>query len=363
MIPLIKINKTKESRLTHFDFDNIDFGLSATDHMFIADFQHGDWQSASIVPFQNLHLDPMALCLHYGQTVFEGMKAFRMDSGDINIFRAERHHSRINISLLRMCMPEIPKELFLDALESLVSLEQGWVSDKPGNSLYLRPFIIATEARLGVKISDEYRFIIVCAPMGSYYAGSIKVKVETEYVRAMSGGAGYAKNGGNYGAALYPTQLAKNAGFDQVIWTDGKENKYIEESGTMNVMFIFDDVLVTPALSGTILDGITRDSIMTLAREDGLKVEERNISYQELEDAFKSGKKVEAFGTGTAVVITPIELIDIKGRTYRPDVSSSAKLQGLKQRLHNIRTGKEPDKFGWNHILRIGHSIANEEAC
>lgn len=354
----IKITRTANSRLQTFDFNKIDYGLVATDHMFKVVFKEGLWRNPVIVPFQDVNLNPMALCLHYGQTVFEGMKAFRLADGNINIFRIRKHHSRMNKSLSRMCMPEIPESLFIEALKSLVELDQDWVSDIAGTALYLRPFVIATEARLGLKVSNDYCFLLVCTPSGSYYEGNIKVKVETEFVRAVAGGAGFAKNGGNYGAALLPTQLARKQGFDQVLWTDGKENKYIEESGTMNVIFLIDNIMVTPALSGTILDGVTRDSIITLAKDANIKVEERNISYTELEEAFKSGKKVEAFGTGTAVSMAPIEMIQICGNIYYPDVSQSATFFELSKRLNEIRTGVAEDKFGWNFIVQADKTLA-----
>jgi branched-chain amino acid aminotransferase len=227
------------------------------------------------------------------------------------------------------------------------------VPDRPDASLYLRPFVIATEPRLGVKVSDEYTFGIVAMPMANYYDTNLKVKVETEFVRAVEGGTGAAKCGGNYGAAFYPTQKAKEQGFDQVLWTDGKHNEYIEESGTMNVVFIIDGALITPPLSGSILDGITRDSIITLAKDAGIKIEERKISYKELEAAFQSGKKIEAFGVGTAAVISPIEMIGINENKYYPDVSEHAILYRLKAQLQNIRKGVDKDKYSWNYIIRI----------
>ncbi len=347
----IPITRTASSRLDQFDPANISFGKNPTDHVFLAEYKDGAWHNARIEPFSNLVLSPLALCLHYGQTVFEGFKAYRMTNDKVSIFRPDKHHRRMNQSLERMCMPSIPQDLFMEATHSLIDLERDWVPDHPNSSLYIRPFVIATEPRLGVKVSDEYLFMIVCMPMGSYYASNLKVKVETEYVRAVEGGTGAAKCGGNYGAAFYPTQKANEQGFDQVLWTDGKHNEFIEESGTMNIVFIIDGILITPPLSGSILDGVTRDSLISLAKDAGMKVEARPISYKELEEAFRTGKRVEAFGVGTAAVVSPIELIDIQGQQYRPDVSENAQLFTLKKQLQNIRTGLANDTHSWNYIL------------
>lgn len=347
----IPITRVPNSKATDYDFDHIVFGTNPTDHIFLSEYANGEWRNARIEPFRDITLSPMALGLHYGQTVFEGMKAYRQADGAINIFRPYKHHSRFNKSLARMCMPAIPEDLFMDAIQSLVATDQQWVSSRADASLYLRPFVIATEPRLGVKISDDYLFGVIAMPMANYYDNNLKVKVETEFVRAAAGGTGAAKCGGNYGGAFYPAQKAKEQGFDQVLWTDGRNNEYIEESGTMNVMFIIDGKLITPPLSDSILDGVTRDSIIALAHHAGVPVEERKISYKELEEAFQSGKKVEAFGAGTAAVISPIELIDIKGKQYYPLVSSDAVLYDLKRQLQEIRKGISEDILSWNYIV------------
>lgn len=350
-VTAIPVTRTKHSRLAAYDFSQIVFGANPTDHLFVASYKDGMWSNARIEPFHDLVLSPLALCLHYGQTVFEGFKAYQLQDGNISVFRPGKHYARLSKSLERMCMPQIPEALFMDAVHSLVDLECGWVPKQADASLYLRPFVIATEPRLGVKVSEEYLFMIVCMPMANYYSANLKVKVETGYVRAAEGGTGAAKCGGNYGAAFYPTRQAKDQGFDQVLWTDGRDNEYIEESGTMNVMFMIDEVLITPPLSGTILDGVTRDSLIILAGDLGIEVEERKISYKELEQAFRSGKRIEAFGVGTAAVISPIETIDIHGRQYHPDVSDQAVSRRLKQELQAIRTGTKPDVYGWNYVL------------
>jgi len=349
----IQIKKVKDSQLSSFNSENIQFGAVHSDHLLICHFENGEWQKPRIQPFENLSLSPMALCLHYGQTVFEGLKAYRLADGNINIFRIQKNYERINKSLQRMCMPELPEDIFIGGIAALVETDQAWVSSRSGESLYIRPLVIATEPRIGLRTSNEYMFIAICKPMSNFFAGSIKVKVETEFVRAVQGGAGFAKNGGNYGAAFYPSSLARSQGFDQVLWTDGRENKYIEESGMMNIMFIIDGIIVTPTLSGTILDGVTRDSILTLARDSGMMIEERQISYQELEEHFKDGKAVEAFGAGTAAVITPIEEITISGKAYNPNVSSQARLFELKQNLQDIRYGLREDVYNWNHIIYL----------
>jgi len=339
------------SRAAAFDFDNFTFGQTPTDHMLTAQYHNGRWEPYAIQPFGNLSLSPFALGLHYGQTVFEGLKAYRMADGRINIFRPERHFGRINHSLRRMCMPELPEALFIDGLKALIRKESDWIPARPEIALYIRPFVVATEARLGVKVSDDYTFAIVCTPIGKYYARPLKVKVETRYVRAAEGGVGSAKCGGNYGGAFYPARLAMEEGFDQVIWTDSRHNEYIEESGTMNIVFQIGDRLVTPALSSSILDGVTRDSLLCLARDHGIVTEERKISYHELQEAIEAGEKVQAFGVGTAAVVTTIASIHIAGRDYQLANDPGALIYTLQKQLEAIRTGNAPDKHGWNCVL------------
>ena len=309
----ISVRKIKLSGINEVDFDRLEFGKYIADHMLICDYANGNWKQPQIVPYANLSISPSALALHYGQTVFEGMKAFRMHDDRINIFRVEKHYDRFVKSLQRMCMAVVPKEIFMDGLMQLIALDKAWVPTKAGHALYLRPFVFASEARFGVKVSEEYRFVIFTGPVPSLYADPIKVKVETHYIRAARGGTGFAKCGGNYGASFLPTQNARLAGYDQVLWTDAKENKFIEESGMMNVMFVINDVLVTAPLSDSILDGVTRDSLLTLAKTLGYKTVERPIAVAELEQAFKSGTISEAFGAGTAAVVAPIKTINING--------------------------------------------------
>lgn len=345
----IAVSPQKERKVA--DTRSVPFGLQPTEHMFIAEYKNGQWQQPRIIPFENLVLSPFALSLHYGQTVFEGMKAFYMADGKINIFRPEKHSERFNKSLHRMCMPAVPKALFMEALHQLVQLEADWIPHDADGSLYLRPFMIATENRIGVKISDEYLFMIVCTPAYQYYAKPLKVKIETDFVRAADGGTGTAKCGGNYGASFYPAQLAKEAGYDQVLWTDSHSHELIEESGTMNIMFYIDDTLITPPLSGTILDGVTRDSLLTLAQEKGVKVDVRPISHKELQAAFEAGKRVEAFGAGTAAVIAPIETLAIGDKHYTCYIGEDAMMYQLKDMLNKVRKGLAPDTHHWNYII------------
>jgi branched-chain amino acid aminotransferase len=352
----ISVRKTNRSRIHDVDFNKLEFGKYISDHMLVCDYINGNlmdngWGTTQILPYANLSISPSALALHYGQTVFEGMKAFRAYDGLINIFRIEKHYERFVRSLQRMCMPVVPKEIFVEGLLQLIRIDKAWVPSAQGSALYIRPFVFASESRFGVKVSDEYRFIIFTGPVPSLYAKSIKVKVETQYIRAARGGTGSAKCGGNYGASFLPTQNARRQGYDQVLWTDGKENKYIEESGMMNVMFVIDNILVTPPLSDSILDGVTRDSLLTLAGDLGYKAEERPIAIDELKTAFQHGTITEAFGTGTAAVIAPISVICIDDMDYSlPLYNSESVMIQIKKKLDNIRFGLEEDVHNWNFI-------------
>ena len=348
----ITVKKTNHSKIHEVDFNDLEFGKYVADHMLVCDYADGEWQQPAVVPFADLSLNPATLALHYGQTVFEGMKAFRMHDGGVNIFRIDKHYDRFVKSLERMCMAVPPKEIFMEGLIKLVETDKAWVPKQLGSSLYLRPFIYASEARFGVKISDQYRFIIFTGPVPELYAKPIKVKVETNYVRAAKGGTGFAKCGGNYGGAYYPTKLAREQGYDQVLWTDGRENKFIEESGMMNVMFVINDVLVTPPLSDSILDGVTRDSLLILANDLGYTTEERRISVEELEEAFRNKTITEAFGAGTAAVVAPIQTININEMDYHlPQYNSESLLNRIKSKLEKLRTGLEEDIYGWNYIV------------
>ena len=348
----IKTRKISQSRLNQVDMNNLEFGKYVADHMLVCDYANDEWQTAQIVPFTNLSMSPATLALHYGQTVFEGMKAFKMIDGSVNIFRIDKHYDRFVRSLDRMCMAAPPREIFVEGLQTLIEVDRAWVPSAKGSSLYIRPFVYASEAKFGVKVSDQYRFLIFSGPVPSLYSKPIRVKVETEYVRATRGGTGYAKCGGNYGGAYYPTQQARKQGYDQVLWTDGSKDPAIEESGMMNAMFVIDNEIVTPALSDSILDGVTRDSLLTIAADLGIHVEERRLSVKELVNAFHSGKISEAFGVGTAAVVTPIGTIGIGGDDFAlPGYSSNSLHVRLASFLEEIRTGQREDIYGWNTVI------------
>jgi branched-chain amino acid aminotransferase len=350
--PSFKIEKTKQSRIGEVDFQNLEFGKIISDHMIHTDFKNGKWDEPAIIPFGDLRMSPAMLSLHYGQTIFEGMKAFYMKDGRINIFRPHRHHERLTKSLARMCMPAISEEMFIQSLHAIVEFDKAWIPKSEGSSLYLRPVVFATESRLGVKVADEYKFIVLTTPAGAYLNKPFKLKVESTYVRTAEGGPGFAKCAGNYGGAFYPTQLARQEGYDQIMWTDHKEHKYIDEVGMMNVMFVINGKLVTPKLSTAILDGVTRDSILTLAKDMGVETEERRISIDELEEGFKSGALTEAFGAGTAAVVATIANINIKGTDYTVKAPTPDSFQNkVKEKLNQIRLGLAPDIHGWNYVI------------
>lgn len=351
----IAVERTKNSRIGEVDFKNLEFGNHLADHMLVVDYERGQWVSPRVVPFGEIQVSPAILSLHYGQSVFEGMKAFRTRSGDINIFRPHKHLARLNRSLERMVMPAVPEEIFLAGLQALLEVDQKWVPKEDGASLYIRPLVFATEARLGVKVSDKFSLIIMTSPVGPYQSKPYRLKVENHFVRTAEGGTGFAKCAGNYGGAFYPTQIARQEGFDQILWTDHKEHKYIDEVGMMNVMFVLGGKLITPKLTSAILEGVTRDSILTLARDMAIfPVEERRISMDEIKEGFSKGTLTEAFGTGTAAVVAPIAVIHINGKDYEIPAAGPTSLQlQVKEKLNNMRLGLEPDPYGWNYILKV----------
>lgn len=349
---VLQFENGTSTRIREVDFDKLDFGSNISDHMLIANYANRKWENATILPYSPLTLAPSALALHYGQTVFEGMKAFRQADGKIAIFRMDRHYQRFCRSLERLCMPVVPEEMFKEGLKELIKKDRQWVPDREGTSLYIRPFMIATEEKFGVKISSEYKFIIFTGPVGKYYSKPLNVKVEDQFMRAAKGGTGYAKCGGNYGASFYPAKLAQEQGFDQVLWTDGTSDLNIEESGTMNVMFVASGKVITPATSDTILDGVTRDSLLSLAKELGYTVETRKISAMELAGLHSKGLLTEAFGSGTAATTSPIRNIHILGKDYElPAYNENSFCMKASKLLADIRLGKEVDKFGWNTLV------------
>jgi branched-chain amino acid aminotransferase len=344
----ISIQKVKQSRLPEVDFTNIPFGKIYTDHMFMADFRDGDWSNLRIIPYGYMPISPATPALHYGQSIFEGMKALKNASGDSLVFRPLDNWNRMNISAERMCMPYVPEELFMDSLSALIELDRNWIPTAEGSSLYIRPFMFSADEYIGIKASENFTFMIILCPVGAYYSTPVKVRIETHYTRAVEGGTGYAKAGGNYGGAIYPAKLAQDKGYHQLIWTDGKNHEYIEESGTMNVMFVIEDTLVTAPLSDSILAGITRDSVLKLARHWGMKVEERKISVREIVDGLQKGKVTEAFGAGTAATIAHIELIGFEDKDYYlPPIADRKFSNRVLEELDGIKRGTKPDPFGW----------------
>ncbi len=344
----IAIRKVARSKLSEMDFANIIFGNMYSDHMFVADFVDEEWKDFSIAPYDKLDLSPGTCALHYGQSVFEGLKAYKNPEGDVLIFRPYDNLRRLNLSARRICMPELPEEVFIGGLTELLKIDKAWVPDLPGTALYIRPFMFATEENIGLRPSNSYKFIIFTSPVGPYYSEPVKVKVEEKYVRAFKGGTGFAKVAGNYAGSLYPAKKAQQEGYHQLIWTDGIEHKYIEESGTMNLMFLMNDVLVTPELNDTILHGITRDSVITLAREWDIKVEERKISIDEVIENSKNGTLQEVFGAGTAATIARIETIGYKGKDYvLPPVSEGDFSNKVFEALEDYKRGMIDDRHNW----------------
>ncbi len=348
----IDVQSIENSRISSLDENNIPFGRVFSDHMFIADYKDGSWTDFKIVPYGNLSLSPSAATLHYSQTIFEGMKAFYNTKDEVVLFRPEENYKRLMRSCERMCIPKMDKEIFMQGLKKLIDIDRKWVPKSEGSSLYIRPFIFASEEFLGVRPAEEYKFIIFTCPVGTYYAEPVRVKVETKFVRAASGGVGNAKTGGNYAAALYPAKIAQEEGYHQLIWTDAKEHKYIEESGTMNIMFVIDDgnnrKIITPPTGNTILEGITRQSLILLAKDLGYEVEERPVSVAEIEEAIKNKTLKEAFGVGTAAVISQIILIGIEGNDYDlPAIETRKVSNHLLKELKAIRSAEIEDRFEW----------------
>jgi branched-chain amino acid aminotransferase len=342
------IQRSERSRLSQTDFSNLPFGKVYSDHMLLADFRDGEWKNFRIVPYGHMPISPASPALHYGQSIFEGMKAYHSATGEALVFRPADNLKRLNISAQRMCMPTLPEELFMESLSAIIDTDRQWIPKEEGSSLYIRPFMFSADEYIGIRPSQDFTFMIILCPVGAYYSTPVKVKIETHYTRAVQGGTGYAKAGGNYGGAIYPAKLAQDQGYHQLIWTDGKEHQYIEESGTMNVMFVIEDTLVTPALSDSILNGITRDSVLQLARSWGMKVEERKISVKELVDGLAAGKIKEAFGAGTAATIAHIELIGHEGVDYKlPPVEQRVFANKVFRELEAIKRGTRQDPFGW----------------
>ena len=352
-MPEIKITKQTVSRISEVDFDNIPFGKVFSDHMFVADYDGEKWTNLEAKPFGVLDLHPSLLALHYGQSIFEGMKASITTEGVPMLFRPEMHSERLNRSAARLCMPMFPEDIFIQALEILLKLDKDWIPKKAGSALYIRPFMFATDESIGVRPSTNYRFIIFTQPVGPYYSQPVKLLAEKKYVRACMGGTGEAKAAGNYAGSLLPAQLAKEQGYDQVLWLDAKEFKYVQEVGTMNIFFVIGDTVVTPATTGTILKGITRDTFIKLLTAEGYKVEERLISIDEVEAAHKSGELKEVFGAGTAAVVAKVAKIKNDDYIMNFDVETFKVANWLYDQINGIRIGTVEDKQSWLHPVEL----------
>ncbi|MDC0643645.1 branched-chain amino acid aminotransferase [Flavobacteriaceae bacterium] len=343
----MKIERAQTSKIHGIDFNNLSFGQTFTDHMFVCDYIDGAWVDPRIIPYQPIQMDPSSSVLHYGQAVFEGMKAYKDDNDRVWLFRPEDNHARINKSAVRLAMPEFPKDLFMNGMNELVSMDSDWIKPGVGNSLYVRPFIFANQAGVSASASNRYSFMIICAPVGTYYSGEINVLVSEKFSRAASGGVGYAKAAGNYAAAFYPTQLAQKEGYQQIIWTDSSTHEYLEESGTMNVFFRIDDTLITAPTTDTILDGITRKSVIQIAKDAGISVEVRPVKVTEVIEAHKAGRLKEIFGAGTAVVVSPISGIGFQGQKYVLPTIENSYAAMLKEKIVNIQYNKGEDPYQW----------------
>ncbi len=345
----MKITQSPSSRIGEIDFDKLVFGTQFTDHMLVCTYRNGKWEEPEIKPYGPMMFSPSMHTLHYGQALFEGLKAYYMDNGAIGIFRPDMNAKRLNHSARRMFMPEFPEDMFVEGVTQLVEIDKAWVPKKSGHSLYLRPFMFGSSEFVAARPSEEFIFCIIMSPVGPYYAGDVKVKVEETYTRSATGGVGSTKCAGNYGGAFFATDQAKKEGYTQVIWTDHKNHELIEESGTMNVGFVIDDTFITPPLSDRILAGITRDSILSLLRSSDIvaKVEERPIKVEEVVAAAKEGRLKEAFGMGTAAVISQISVIGFRGTDYSISTPPDGYAMKIKKALNDIRMGTAEDKNNW----------------
>ncbi|WP_036152786.1 branched-chain amino acid aminotransferase [Maribacter forsetii] len=348
----IIVEKVKTSKIDQVDFDNLAFGSVFTDHMLVCTYKNGAWETPKITPYQPITLDPSSKIFHYGQSIFEGMKAYKDKNDDVYLFRPLENHKRFNISAKRMCIPEIPEDFFMEGLTTLLNLDKDFIPTKDGSSLYIRPFMFASGNGFHASPANEYTFIIACAPSGSYFSGKVKVLIEEKYSRSANGGVGYAKAGGNYAGQFYPTQLAVEKGYNQVIWTDDTNHEFIEEAGAMNIFIRINDTLLTGPTSDRILDGITRKSILDIAKDQGIKTEVRKITVKEVVEAAKDGSLKEMFGAGTAAVISPIAGFGYRDTDYDlPELENSFGQQ-LKKIITDIQYNKSEDIFGWRYKVK-----------
>ncbi len=351
----ISIKKIEKSKVDTIDFNNIPLGTSFTDHMFICDYKDGEWQNPRIEPLALIPTHPAAMALHYGQAIFEGMKANVDEDGTPMLFRADKNAARLNFSADRMGMPNVPEELFVEGLKQLVAMDKAWIPPQDGSALYLRPFMYADEAFIGMRAATSYKFIIMASPAGPFFSKRIKLWAEKKFVRAVDGGTGEAKAAGNYAAAIRPTELAKAKGYDQVLWLDAVEHEYIQEVGTMNIFFKIDGKFITPRRDGAILDGITRMSVIDILKDKGFEVIERPITLTEIREASEKGLLEEAFGTGTAVGIAYIQSIGTENGDIHVSDESPVGLE-VNDTLNAIKTGKIEDKFNW--MIKVEEELA-----
>lgn len=351
----IAVQKVEKSRIAEVDLDDPGFGRVFTDHMLEMKYEDDQWKQPVIKPYGPIEITPSLNVLHYGQSVFEGTKAYYADENTVNLFRPEKNYQRMVNSCDRLCIPKIDRDTFMQGITQLVKLDHKWVPQKEGNALYIRPFACAWENLIAAHISTRYRFYILLSPVGSYYSRPVRLITSQNYVRAVKGGVGEAKTAGNYAASMYPTKKAKELGFDQVLWLDAFEHEYVEEVGTMNIFFVIDDVLITAPIGGTILPGITRDSVITLARSWAMEVEERRLGMTEVMDAAHNGKLQEVFGAGTAAVISPVKEIRHQGELISPNEQERGPVgQKLYDAIYGIQRGRVEDEFDWIHPIEVG---------
>ena len=349
----LKITKSDNSRINSVDWDNLPFGKVFSDHILVMEYKGGTWHQPEIKPFESFNLHPATSALHYGQSIFEGMKANKTSQGDVLIFRPEINENRFAESCSRMCMPVLPEGMFTELIRRVVELDRNWIPNREGYSLYIRPFMFATDDFIGIKPSETYKFVIFTCPVGAYYTQPVNVKIEEYYTRAAEGGVGRAKTAGNYAASLYPAKLAQEQGFHQLIWTDAKEHKYIEESGTMNIVFEIGGKLITPSEdSDTILRGVTKRSVVEIAKSWGVEVEERKVTVDEIIEGLRNGTVTDAFGAGTAATIAHIAKIGFRDEIFElPPVEQRELSNKIKDYLNDLKTGKVEDEFNW--CLRV----------
>ncbi|GAA5523112.1 branched-chain amino acid aminotransferase [Aliifodinibius salicampi] len=351
------ITKVAQSRIDQVDLDDPGFGRLFSDHMLEVSYNEGEWQQPKIKPYGTIEVVPALNVFHYAQSVFEGTKAYYVDDETVNLFRIGQNYERFVQSCKRMCIPPVDREVFLGGIEKLIEIDHRWVPRKEGNVLYIRPFACAFDPVISANPAEEYRFFVITSPVGSYYNKSVKLTTSKRYVRAVKGGVGAAKAAGNYAASFYPARKAQEMGYDQVLWLDAHEHTYIEEVGTMNIFFIIDGVLVTPKLQGTILPGITRDSVLRLANHWEIPVEERRINIEEVIEAGQSGKLEEVFGTGTAAVIAPVEEIHHDGISVIPKEKDRGPVgQKLYDTIYDIQRSRIEDPFNWVRSVQVGNS-------